>query len=343
MPLLTAIRDIKQKKFAPVYVLYGTETFRKEELIKLMNQTMIDPDYADMNVGRYDCTEIALSEILVDADTVPFFSEHRLIIADNAYFLTGAKPPTKVEADTDALAAYIENPQPTTSLVFRIDADKLDERKKLVKSLQQRAVVINFEPLKDHDLSSWIERQAKQWDATITPEDAHLLAERVGSDLRLLYKEIEKMALYAGKGGRIDRQVIETLAARTLEQDVFGMVEDVVTGRVSDAFRTLYDMLKTGEEPIKLMALFIRQFRMLLHTKTLAAQSYSAQSIAGMIKAHPYAVKKAMEQARYFDEAGLRRLLGILAEEDFRMKTGQVDKRLALEMFITKVAQEKKR
>jgi DNA polymerase-3 subunit delta len=57
-----------------------------------------------------------------------------------------------------------------------------------------------------------------------------------------------------------------------------------------------------------------------------------------MLKVHPYAVKKAMEQARHFDETGLRRLLGILAEEDFRMKSGQVDKQIALEVFMTQVA-----
>ncbi|TGV00104.1 DNA polymerase III subunit delta, partial [Mesorhizobium sp. M00.F.Ca.ET.186.01.1.1] len=96
-------------------------------------------------------------------------------------------------------------------------------------------------------------------------------------------------------------------------------------------------------EPIKLIALLARQFRMLLHVKQLAPRGYSQQQMAGMIKMHPYAVKKAMEQARHFSEDSLKKLLHILAEEDFRMKSGQVDKRLALELFVARAHAERQR
>ncbi|MGE5703023.1 MAG: DNA polymerase III subunit delta, partial [Clostridia bacterium] len=130
---------------------------------------------------------------------------------------------------------------------------------------------------------------------------------------------------------------------RTLEHDVFALVEAVVLGKLAEAFRILYDHMKTGEEPIKLMALFARQIRLLLSVKMWAPRGYSQQQLAGMLKVHPFAVKKEIEQARYFDEQGLRKLLALCAEEDFRMKSGQVDKQLAIELFITRVAQQKQK
>ena len=344
MPLTSAIREIKQKRFSPVYVLYGTEQFLAEEFVSLARREMIDPAYADLNYSQYDCTETSLSDILQDAQTLPFLADHRLVIARQAYFLTGAKTQVKVESDPDSLIAYLQDPPEYTSLLLHIEADKLDERKKLVKALQDKAVVIPFAPLRDADLYGWIERRAKRYETQIERTQAMKLVERTGSDLRLLDRELEKMALYlGGKEALITDEVIELLAARTLEHDVFALVEDVVTGRLEHAFRTLYDSFKMGEEPIKLLALLARQFRILLQVKIWAPRGYTQQQLAGMLKVHPYAVKKAMEQARYFDEEGLRTLLGELAEEDFRMKSGQVDKRLAIELFFTRVVGHIKR
>ncbi|WP_312117054.1 DNA polymerase III subunit delta [Brevibacillus reuszeri] len=335
MPLLSAIREIRQKQFSPIYVLYGPESFRAEEFLALVRREMIAPEFSDLNLSVYDCTETGLADILQDAETLPFLGEHRLVIARQAYFLTGSKPTAKVESDPDALLTYLQNPPDYTTLILHTESDKLDERKKLVKTLQQTAKVISFPLLKDADLYGWVERQADKYKATIDRQQAMKLVERVGGELRLLDKEIEKMALYVGEGAAITDEVIVMLGARTLEQDVFALIEQVASGRLDRALRMMYDSMKTGEEPIKLLALLARQFRMLLHVKQLAPRGYSQQQMAGMIKMHPYAVKKAMEQARFFSENSLKKLLGMLAEDDFRMKSGQVDKRLALELFIT--------
>lgn len=343
MPLVSAVREIRQKQYAPVYVLYGPESFLAEEFLSLAKREMIAPEFSDLNVSVYDCTECSLGDILQDAETLPFMGEHRLVIARQAYFLTGSKPLTKVESNPDALLDYLQNPPAYTSLILHTEAEKLDERKKLVKTLQQKAKVIPFMPLKDAELYGWVERQAGKYKATIRREQAMKLVERAGSELRLLDKELEKLALFVGEGGAITDQVIEELVARTLEQDVFALIEQVASGRLDRALRMLYDSLKTGEEPIKLLALLARQFRMLLQVRQLAPRGYSQQQIAGMIKMHPFAVKKALEQARYFSEESLKKLLLMLAEDDFRMKSGQVDKRLALELFIARAHEERKR
>ncbi len=343
MPLRTAVREIKEKRYAPVYLLYGTESFLMEEFISFAKSEMIAPDYADLNIGQYDCAEIPLAAILQDAETLPFLADQRVVIAHNAFFLTGAKPPTKVEVDPELLLQYVAKPPEYTSLFLTVQADKLDERKKIVKTLQQKATVIPFQPLRDSELYAWVERRAQKYKRVIKRDEAMLLVERVGNDLRLLDKEIEKMALYVEQeGGLINQEVIRLLSSRTLEQDVFALIEAAVNGKLSEAFRIFYDISKTGEEAIKLLSLFARQIRMLLHVKIWGPRGYSQQQLANMLKVHPYAVKKAMEQARFFDETGLRRLLNLLAEEDFRMKSGQVDKQLAIELFITRVAAAKK-
>lgn len=341
MPLRTAIQEIRNKQFAPIYLLYGPESFLAEEFVALVRREMMDPAFSDLNTSVYDCTQTALADILQDAETLPFMGERRLVIARDAYFLTGSKPATKVESNPDALLHYAENPPAYTTLILLTEHEKLDERKKLVKTLQQKAKVLAFPLLKDAELYGWIERRAAVYKAAIQRPQAVKLVERVGGELRLLDKELEKLSLYVGEGGTIRDEVIEKLATRTLEQDVFSLVEQVALGRMDKALRMMYDCLKTGEEPLKLLALLARQFRMLLHVRQWAPRGYSQQQLAGMLKVHPYAVKKALEQARHFSEDSLKKLLSILAEEDYRIKSGQVDKQLALELFITRAHEER--
>ena len=339
MTLGTAIREVRSKQFAPIYLLYGPESFLAEEFVSLVRREMIDPSFRDLNASEYDCTQTALAEILEDAETLPFLGERRLVVARDAYFLTGSKPAAKVEHDPEALLHYAENPPAYTTLILMTGQEKLDERKKLVKTLQQKAKVLAFPQLKEADLHSWIERRAEVYKAKIGRAQAVKLAERVGGELRLLDKELEKLALFVGEGGIIGDDAIEKLAVRTLEQDVFALVEQVALGSMDRALRMMYDCLKTGEEPLKLLALLARQFRMLLHVRQWAPRGYSQQQLASMLKVHPYAVKKAMEQARHFSEESLKKLLAMLAEEDFRIKSGQMDKQLALELFITRAHQ----
>jgi len=339
MTLGAAIREVRNKQFAPIYLLYGPESFLAEEFVSLVRREMIDPSFRDLNASEYDCTETPLAAILEDAETLPFFGERRLVVAREAYFLTGGKPATKVEHDPDALLQYAENPPAHTTLILMTGQDKLDERKKLVKTLQQKAKVLAFPQLRDADLYGWIERRAEVYKAKIGRPQAVKLADRVGGELRLLDKELEKLALYVGEGGVIGDEVIEKLAVRTLEQDVFALVEQVALGNLDKALRMMYDCLKMGEEPLKLLALLARQIRLLLHVRQWAPRGYTQQQLAAMLKVHPYAVKKAMEQARHFSEESLKKLLALLAEEDFRIKSGQVDKRIALELFITRAHQ----
>lgn len=343
MSLHTAVQAIKQKAYAPLYVLYGTETFLMDEFVSFACRQMVPADCADLNVSQYDCAEVPLEVILEDAETLPFLAEHRVVVARNAYFLSGVKPPGKVEHDLAALERFLEQPPSYTSVLFLVPADKLDERKKLVKRLQQKATVLPCAPLKDGDLIAWVERQAKRHGVRIERAEAQQLIERVGGELRLLDNELAKMALYLGApDARVTREVIEQVTPRTLEQNVFRLVDAVAAGKLPEAFRVLYDALLTGEEPLKLLALLARQFRLLLFVKLWASRGYSQQQLAGMLKLPPFAVKKAWEQSRSFEEASLRRLLGLLAEEDFRMKTGQVDKQLALELFMVRAASELK-
>ena len=101
------------------------------------------------------------------------------------------------------------------------------------------------------------------------------------------------------------------------------------------------DLLLQGEETIKLNAILLNQIRLFLQTKILAKMGYQQANIADTLKVHPYRVKLALQQVRRFELSRLERLYDELVENDYRMKTGQMDKELLFQLFILKLTANK--
>ena len=102
------------------------------------------------------------------------------------------------------------------------------------------------------------------------------------------------------------------------------------------------DLLLQGEETIKLNAILLNQIRLFLQTKILAKMGYQQANIADTLKVHPYRVKLALQQVRRFELSRLERLYDELVENDYRMKTGQMDKELLFQLFILKLTAQAK-
>ncbi|TXK84074.1 DNA polymerase III subunit delta [Paenibacillus sp. N3.4] len=333
-----ALKDIQAGRPAPVYLCYGPEKYKMREFIQVLTDFMIEPEHKEFAVSKYDLGETRLSTVLEDAETLPFMVPKKLVIAKNALFFTGAKESNKVEHHLDLLTDYLKAPAEHAIIVFTVDADKLDERKKIVKALKDREAAVPFLSLSAEELQQWVALQAKQLGFSFTEEAANQLILYTGGNLQSLSAEIEKISLYVGVGAEASVTIIDQLVSRSTEQNVFILIEDIVNVRLERAFVILEELLKQREEPIKIAALIARQFRIMLQVKELSKQGYSQQQMASQIGLHPYAVKIAEGQARKYDAQKLCTIMSQLADLDFQMKTGKIDKVLGLELFLLKLA-----
>lgn len=336
MDYKTAARDIAKGNVSPVYIGYGSETYLLREFLDYLTQKLVEPEYREFAVSKYDLSETSLDTVLDDAQTLPFMAPKKLIIAENAVFFTGAKDSGKVQHQPEKLLDYMKTPSEFATIVFTVEADKLDERKKIVKSLKDSALA--FAPMSADGLLQWVERQAERKSFTFAEGAADQLILYAGSALQTLAAEIEKLSLFVGAGGVVSGEIVDKLVTRSTEQNVFILIDDIVRLRLNRAFSILYDLLKQREEPVKLVLLIARQFRIVLQVKELAKQGLSHQQMASQLGLHPYAVKVASEQGRDFAVERLEHILRQLAELDYKMKSGKVDKTIGLEMFLLSLA-----
>ncbi|MBW3495749.1 MULTISPECIES: DNA polymerase III subunit delta [Bacillus] len=328
-------KKIKKKQFAPLYVLYGTEAYFINETIKLITTYALEEEDREFNVVTYDLEEAYLEDVVEDAHTLPFFGERKVILIKSPLFLTAQKE--KLEQNIKILEEYIGEPSPFSILVFVAPYEKLDERKKITKLLKKTADVIEANAMQVQDVQKWIVSRADEVHVHIDNSAVSLLLELVGSNVTMLAKEMDKLTLYVGMGGEITPKLVTELVPKSVEQNVFALTEKVVKKDIAGAMQILDGLFTQQEEPIKLLALLVSQFRLLHQVKELQQRGYGQNQIASHIGVHPYRVKLAMNQTKFFSFEELKKVIIELAEADYSMKTGKMDKKLVLEFFLMRL------
>jgi DNA polymerase-3 subunit delta len=276
---------------------------------------------------------------VAEAETLPFFSSRKVVVVRDQSVLAAAQGKEgKLEHQTDRLVAYMKQPFDSSIIVFLVMAEKLDERRKAVKLLKDADALIAFPELTENELLQWAMKRAEEQGRSMSREAAELLLARTGTSMQQLANETDKLCLHAGAGGTIGRADVELLTASTVEEDVFALIDAMASLQVERALKLYGELLLRREEPIKIAALIARQLRIMLQVKELEQHQYSPQQMAGHLGLHPYAVKLAAEKASKFQAKTLGGHLHRLAELDYKMKTGQIDKTLGLELFLLSLA-----
>ncbi|EOP51301.1 DNA polymerase III, delta subunit [Bacillus cereus VDM053] len=328
-------KKIKKKQFAPLYLLYGTEAYFINETIKLITTEALEEEDREFNVVTYDLEEAYLEDVVEDARTLPFFGDRKVILIKSPLFLTAQKE--KLEQNIKILEEYIGEPSPFSILVFVAPYEKLDERKKITKLLKKTADVVEANAMQVQDVQKWVVSRAEEAHVYIDNPAVSLLLELVGSNVTMLAKEMDKLTLYVGMGGEITSKLVTELVPKSVEQNVFALTEKVVKKDIAGAMQILDGLFTQQEEPIKLLALLVSQFRLLNQVKELQQRGYGQNQIASHIGVHPYRVKLAMNQTKFFSFEELKRVILKLAEADYSMKTGKMDKKLVLEFFLMRL------
>ncbi|NDI33763.1 DNA polymerase III subunit delta [Chengkuizengella sediminis] len=332
-----AVKQIKQKKILPIYLCYGTEKFLMNEFIQFLTNEFIDPVHKDFALIHFDLTETSIDQVVEDVETLPFMVPNKLVIAKNASFLTGTRDKSKIEHQIEKLEKYINSPVDYSVLVLYVNAEKLDERKKIVKLLKKQNYIISFPSLKPNELSKWVQNRVKKNGSYISQQAIETFILYAGTNLQTLDGEIEKCCLFAGVDQEITSEMIQQLVVRSTEQNIFILVDEIVKKKLDKALTIFYTLLKQKEEPIKIVSLIARQFRIILQVKELSSKGYSQYQVSSQLSIHPYAVKIADGQGKLYQEEHLVDILDKLAELDFQMKSGQVDKVLGVEKFLFQV------
>lgn len=226
-----------------MYVLYGSQKYMIEDWLQEISNAVLDAEVGEFNVERFDMNEVPVEAALESAETLPFLGGKRLVIIQDAYFFGSVPQSGKIEHQLSVLERYLSSPADFSIVVFVCYQDKLDERKKIVKLLKRKAILLPCSTLREDQLLVWLKELGRTHGIELDPDALQLLIQFVGNHLQLLSMEVKKLAQYVGNGGTVTTAEILELVPKSVEQDVFTLVDHVVSFRAEQAFSILRERL----------------------------------------------------------------------------------------------------
>ena len=179
------IHDLKSRKFSPIYVLMGDESYYIDQISDYIATHVLSPEERDFNQTVCFGSDVNAIQVTDMARRYPMMSEYQVIIVKEAQNIRSL----------DALEKYLKNPVKSTILVWCHKNGKIDARKKVVGLAQTVGVVFESQKLRDYQLLEFIQNYLKQKKVSIDPKSCQMIADHIGADLNRLTSELDKVLI----------------------------------------------------------------------------------------------------------------------------------------------------
>ncbi len=319
-----------------IYLFTGTsEIFIKNR----MNRIIQSFNKYEYTIIKYDMETTSLSTVLSDAITVPFLEELKIIILKNPKFLT--KSATSTKDEIKAMLKYLKNPCDSTLLIIDATNTVINQSNEIYKMLKNVARIIDYPDPEEIELKGWIVRSFDANGIDIKDDALTLLLEYIGDDQARLSQEIDKLSSYVGKGGTIRKEDIKLLVPKNINNEIYLLIKAIINHDLA-LTNQIYDNLITHtKDSLSIFSLISNKFKELLSTYRLLKYGYSQSDIAKFYNVSTGKAYYIVQEARAFKLSDLEFYIDKLAELDYQIKSGKLDKTIGLELLLLKLPKEK--
>lgn len=317
-----------------IMAIYGEVPELVEKKSNEIVESYLNEKKDDFNYVKYNLYDTSFNQIIEEALTMPFISEKKAIVVKNAFIFTGEKVSKDIQPNNEQVNEFLEKYDGENFIIFEVYQNKLDERKKITKTLKKTSKLTKVEQMSEQEIKIWIKNKLHENFKDIKQDALDLFIELTGINFNIVSQELEKIILFLGERPTINKKDVEEIINRSLEQNVFLLTEYIQKGEKYKAIQLIKDLIVMKEEPIKLLALITSNYRLYYQCKILSRKGYSGQQIAKTINVHPYRVKLALNQVKHYQLTHLLNIIDQCAETDYKLKSSYMDKQLILELFI---------
>lgn len=318
----TLNQNIKNHSFKQIYLLYGEESYLKNNYKNQLKTAITQGD--TMNFNLFAGKGIDVKEVISLADTIPFFGDRRMILIEDSGFFKHA---------VDELVSYLSGLPDTTYLVF-VESE-VDKRSKMFKKVKELGYAAEMGRQDFSQLAKWsgtiLTREGKK----ITGHTMERLLGMVGDDMENIRMELEKLISYTLGREIITDEDVDAVCTVRITNKIFDMVTAIVNRKTKKAMDLYEDLLALKEPPMRILFLIGRQFNQILQVKELMGKGMEKGGIASKLKIPPFAAGKLMPQARSFQRDQIISYVNLCVDMEESVKTGKLGDRLAVELLLT--------
>lgn len=335
--------DIRARRFAPVYLLMGEESYFIDSLADMLAGSILDEASRAFNQITVYGRDSDAGQVVNLCRQMPMMGSYEVVIVREAQQLR----------NIDKLSLYTTKPQPTTILVVCHKEKAVDRRSQFYKSTAAAGVVFESVRPRDYEISSWLSQFAASRGCKLEAKAQSMLADHLGTDLAKIANELSKLLVSLPEGAK-------SITAEDVERNVgiskdFNNFELCKAVAVRDTGRALAIAAQFAANPkdnpllLTVMALF-GQFRQMFvinylrwQTQRRGAPFPSDAELMRILKVgNIYAIGELKQTSLQWPNRKVFDILGLLREYDARSKgmgggsagDGELLRELLLKIFM---------
>lgn len=326
-----------------IIFIYGSDSYRsRQKLNELKNKFISEVDPTAQSLSAIDGKGTTVKEISEKISTGSLFVKKRLVVIEDVFENKSDKilgeiesflkeRPESQNADEDNIIIFKEGD------LTNKNAKLKKEGKKLFAFLLKQKYVLECKTLSGSQLNNFIKEEVEKLKRKINLSAINTLVAHTNSDLWKISSELHKLAMSVGEGEEISDKLVKENVTPIIDENIFALTDAISARNKRLALKLLEEQYRAGLSEDYVLAMLLRQFKILLRIKSAILSNLSATQIASELKMHPYVVKKSLSQVGSFELEDLKDKLNNLLAMDFMNKTGQGELKGNLALFLTKL------
>jgi DNA polymerase-3 subunit delta len=313
------LKDIKNRKYKPLYLLHGEEPYFIDLVSNYIEHSLLPEAEKGFNQTVVYGKDTEIMAVLNAAKRYPMMADYQVVLVKEAQDMKWGKDDDGKKG-IDPLLSYLENPLSSTILVFCYKYGKFDKRKKTYKAIEKNGLVFESAPLYDSKIPAWIEGYISDKGYKINPQASAILSEYLGNDLSKIANELEKLMLNVTAGQEITLKHIQDNIGISKEYNVFELQTALSK---KDAYKVNqiinYFEANPKANPIVLVLGNLNNY----FSKVLAyhyVKDKSQQNLARELGVNPYFVKDYEQAGRSYSYQKTMQIISYLREYDLKSK-----------------------
>ncbi|MCB0716978.1 MAG: DNA polymerase III subunit delta [Bacteroidetes bacterium] len=321
----------RRGEFAPVYFVYGTESFLADELQRILIATALQPHEKDFNLDIVYGADVDAGQVLALCSSYPVMAMRRVVIVRDFEKVKQAQQ----------LVAFAEKPNPSAVVMF-VCRGRPSMNTNPYRAMKKAAADVELKSLYDNEIPAWIAERAREEGMQIEGRASQMLADYVGTDLQSIVGELDKLSTFVGDRKEITVDDVIKGSGQTREINVFELQKAVGTGDYPNAAFIAEQLLQQASnaqgEAIRAISILTSYFVKLRLLTNCQSKGVPRAAMAERIGVNPYFMQDYLGSLRYYGSRSIENALSALLAADFELKGGtMLDSNLIVSLMLRRI------
>ena len=331
-------KHIKDGNISSLYFVYGDESYLSVFYANNLASAITDTSGMSFNYYYFDSETVNFDSVYEACETLPVMSDRVCIFVKDFNF-------TKATADEfKEYTEYFAKIPDTATLIFLMSSVEVDIKqnpkwKTVIDTVNQHGTVFSLSKRSDNAVADLLVRSAGKRGSSISKDNAEYFISIVGNEMNVLLNEFDMVCAYAF-GKEITRELIDSIAVKSVEASVFDLTTAINSGKSDRAFEIISELIKEKTEPTVIIGTIAFGYTDIYRAKAAQLQraGYSEylKAFSGY-KGKSFRLEKAAKSAEKLTMKQIKELLNAVSEADIKIKSFSMDNNIVLEELLAKL------